>query len=293
MSLLIQTSVLIMVIALITYSRLELFIPRHALEKEIVNYMANGEREWMNRAADAYYNDMKPEKKEGDASKPPPNNAPKGTSYISIKPLFEEEPQRRDVTKILLRNLMLTLYGHQPFVQEEMKKGGFPDAASMFTDLIDSIIRIGQSMPPEDRPKTQEQFIQMDLGPLQALFVNVINGCSTCPATSEGIDEDSGEVEVIPRNYCSLFSFANMQGYRKLSVYLAPQETLMAIYGNPQVVSEIMQSRIEAYKRYKDNPSPDTRNALERFKSAPAAVDVDFLEFAVTGTNPERKRKGR
>jgi hypothetical protein len=185
---------------------------------------------------------------------------------------------------------MITLYGQQPFVLSEMKKGGFADPSMMFSELINSISNLGQSMPLEDRPKTAEQFIQMDLGPLQALFVNVLNGCSACPSANEGIDEENGDVEVTPRNYCSLFSFANMQAYKKLSIYLAPQETLLAVYGNPQVVAEIIQSRIEAYKRYKDNPSLDARNALERFKSVPAAVDAEFLEFAVTGTNPERKR---
>lgn len=290
MSLLIQTSVLIMVIALITYSRLELFIPKKALEQEIVTYMSTKERGWMNRAAEEYYDNLKPEKK-GPRDKNEQPDPPKGTSSISLRPLFEESPENQNNAKILLRNLLNVLYENQPFVVHEVKKGGYPDASALFTDLIDTLIQIGKILPLEDRPKTQDQFSQLDLGHLQTLFVNIVNGCSGCVQQEESVEENADESTIIPRNYCSLFSFANMQAYKKLSVYLAPEETLLALYGNPQIVNDIIQARSEAYKQYKNNPSPELQAALDRFKSVPAAIDAQYLEFGVTKTNPDRKRK--
>lgn len=292
MSLLIQTSVLIMVIALITYSRLELYLPKKALEQEIVNFMSHTERDWMNRYASVYYDSLHPEKKGlTNEDGKPPKEQPKGTGQISLRPLFEESTENLDNTRVVLRNLLSVLYEKQPFVLNAVKNGGYPDASSLFNELIETIIQIGKNQQLEDRPKTDNQFKQLDLGSFQSLFVNIVNGCSACVEEGEAVEGDSGDVgSVVPRNYCSLFSFANLQPYKLLSVYLAPEETLMALYGNPQIVSEIIQARTAAYKEYKNNPTPESQAALERFKSVPAAIDSKHLEFRVTGTNPNRKR---
>lgn len=300
MSLLIQTTVLIMVIALITYSRLDMFIPRKALEHEIVNYMSNVERNWMNRAAWEYYDSLHPIKKNTSSKegKPEPQPSTNATGYISLRPLFENSSAEVENTKNVLKNLLTVLYAKQPFVINAIDKEGYSDPSTLFSELIDAIILEGKNRPPEDRISSVDQFIQMDLGPLQPIFANIINGCSCtqeeAPAPKAMEDEENegeGTQDAVPRNYCSLFSFANLQPYKKLSVYLAPEETLMALYGNPQTVEDILQARTQANREYKRNPTPEVQAALERFKAVPAAVDAQFLDFNVTNTDPNRKRK--
>lgn len=296
MGLLIQTSVLIMVIALITYARLDLFIPKKALETEIVNYMSSVERGWNNRIAEKYYDDLHPTTQK--AGKGEKDTESKGIGYISLTPLFEEDPEMLNNTRLLLRNLLTILYGKQPFVTNILKKGTYSDPASLFNELIDAIIMAGKNRMPDDKLKTANQFMQLNVGSLQPIFVNVINGCSCFaeqqPAQKasdedEGDGEDAGED--VPRNYCSLFSFATMVKGKKLSIYLAPEEILLALYGNPQIVSEIIQARNAAFKEYSKNQTPEGKAALERFKNAQAAIDSKYLDYNVTTTNPNRKRK--
>lgn len=296
MGLLIQTSVLIMVIALITYARLDQFIPKKALETEIVNYMSSVERGWINRTSVKYYDDLHPTKKasgngESDA-------ASRGIGYISLMPLFEEDQEKLNNTRTLLRNLFNILYGNQPFVTNLIRKGAYSDSTSLFNELIDAIIIAGKNRLPDDKLKTADQFMQLSVGSLQSIFVNAINGCSCFaeePVVQAASEEDEGEGEdaqdAIPRNYCSLFSFATMVKGKTLSIYLAPEEILLALYGNPQIVAEIIQTRSLAYKEYSKNPTPEGKAALERFKNVQAAVDSKYLDFSVTKTDPNRKRK--
>lgn len=290
MGLLIQTSILIMVIALITYARLDLFLPRKGLEQEMIQFMSQKERDWMNRSAKSYYDLLKPGKKNTVPSNNPENDPKKqsGTRMISLKPLFEERSQIQENTKILLRNLMTQLYQQQPFVTHEIKKGGYPDASALFSELIEAIIQVGASMPMEERPSNPSQFISLNLGTYQPLFTNIVNGCS-CHAQEDETEEEEGEEVVIPRNYCSLFSFANMRPYKNLSIYLASEQVLEALYGNKQVVEEILSARKQAHRDFdKDHPTE-----LEQFKSVPAAIDTQYLDFRVTGTDPNQKNTSR
>lgn len=302
MGLLIQTSVLIMVIALITYSRLDLFIPRKAMEQQIVSFMSNTERSWMNANSQAYYDALHPTTKAANAG---PRESSFGTGYISLRPLFGENEEMAGNTKAVLKSLLVELYAKQPFVTNEIKKGSFPDAASLFSELIDAIAQAGRNRAlysvDDKNLTTEDQFFRLNVGSLQSIFVNIVNGCSCQVDDAEqvvknGSDEDEeGENEskagVIPHNYCSLFTFANMLPYKQLSIYLAPEEVLMALYGNQQIVGEIMRTRTIANREYKKTKSPESKAALERFKSIPAVIDSKFLDYNVTTTNPNRKRK--
>ena len=78
---------------------------------------------------------------------------------------------------------------------------------------------------------------------------------------------------------------------KTLSIYLAPEEVLLALYQNPQVVNEIIQARSIAYREYSKNQTPENKAALEKFKGAQAVIDSKYLDFHVTTTNPNRKRK--
>lgn len=300
MGLLIQTSVLIMVIAIITYSRLDLFLPKKALENEIVNYMSHTERAWMNSTAVEYYESLTPTVRGAQAEK----EKSMGTGYISLRPLFNDDSQQMENTKAVLRSLLTVLYSDQPFVLNEIKQGAYLDPPSLFNALIDAIIQAGKNRPIDDVKKQMKasQFKQLNLGPMQSIFVNVVNGCTctseiletpniTVQDAEEEESESEGSLDIVPRNYCSLFSFANLQPYRKLSIYLAPEETLLALYGSQQIVDDIIRTRTLAYQEYRKSKSQETRAALERFKSIPTVVDANFLDFTVTNTNPDRKRK--
>lgn len=289
MGLLIQTSILIMVIALITYSRLDLFLPRKGLEQEMTQFMSVKERDWMNRTSKIYYDMMHPEKKTNNTPTNPAEGprAQSATGMISLRPLFEERSQIQENTKIVLRNLMTTLYQNQPFVINELKKGGYPDASTMFSELIEAIIQAGAAMPVEERPTNQSQLISLQLGAHQPLFTNIVNGCSC--STREGEADEEGEETVVPRNYCSLFSFANMKPYKNISIYLAPEQILESLYGNRQVVEEILNVRKQAHREFdKDRPVE-----LEQFKAVPAAIDAQYLDFRVTGTDPNKNKDVR
>lgn len=302
MGLLIQTSVLIMVIAIITYSRLDLFIPKKALEHQIVSFMTTTERNWMNTAAKAYYDNLSPSNHATGT-----RSASTGTAFISLRPLFGENEEQANNTKILLRSLLVQLYAKQPFVTNEIKKGSYTDAENLFRDVVDAIALAGRNRAlysvDDKNLMTEDQFFRLNIGALQPVFVNIVNGCS-CRLegdaeqhSKDSIEEDDEEGEsesqngVIPRNYCSLFTFANMQPYKPLSIYLAPEEVLMALYGNQQVVDEIIRARTIANKEYKKDKNPEAKAALERFKNIPAVIDSKFLDFNVTTTDPNRKRK--
>ena len=289
-----------MVIAIITYSRLDLFLPKKALEHEIVSFMSRSERLWMNNTSIDYYKKLRPETRASNNPAAPRSNGT-GTAYISLRPLFGENQEQMANTKAILKSLLTVLYARQPFVTNEIKKGAYPDAESLFAELIDAIIQAGTNVAlasgNNQGVMTEDQFVRLQLGPLQSVFVNVINGCSCAkdlPNNDLQDDDDEDESEssegIVPRYYCSLFSFANLGIYKPLSIYLTAEEVLMALYGNLSIVDEIIKVRTAAHKEYQKNKSPEAKAALERFKTVPAVIDSKYLDYNVSTTTPNRKR---
>ncbi|HEY4830962.1 MAG TPA: hypothetical protein VIH61_00140, partial [Waddliaceae bacterium] len=93
------------------------------------------------------------------------------------------------------------------------------------------------------------------------------------------------------RGYPSLLDFITVKKKKLvIRVFLASQPLLMALFGNPGVVKQILESRIQLYRELKSE-AKTAPQASEEFKNLfinkrlPNIPDA-MLNFDVSGTNP-------
>lgn len=313
MNVLIFVMTMLMLLAAMTYARLDAYRGSRTFQIVYEDYMQNVERGMINSRAEKVYKSIDLESKE-TGNKSPKSQA---ISRIGIK-LFVDEVGRSkagvwDQTKILFKNLIEVLYKDQPFYQDlEASRPDFVD------EIINELVRTIDGLPNELKPKSAAGLANIKLEDAQldkALYL-MLRGApfkiiapeqqsnqgnpgnppvveEVEPDTTASADQKEEEAElqehVSPKGYYSLLDFVTLSSTPKIRVYLAPPPVLQAIFIDPATVNAILEERYSLYKQAKDGTDVKElgtrfKNQFERLKDS--RINDDSLDFSVSKTRP-------
>lgn len=309
MNVLIFVMTLLMLLALMTYSRLDIYRSSQVFQSIFKYYMENDERGYFNIKAQPIYDSIKVKTKEGKPGGPKAEGSPRlGIQLLLDKAQRESKVNEWNQTRVLLKNLLNSLYEKQPFYREAMDK-----RYTMVDDLIQAITEAVDELPKEKKLKTAADLANLKLADpeLNMLLYKILQGGSyrniNVPKEPEAksllaerveseIDQDdqalsseASEYKSI-EGYYSLLDFVTSTSAPKIRVFLAPREVLEAVFPSPEIVDNILAERKQFYRQAVNGGdtkelSETFRQAFERYKEQ--NVSDESLNFTVTKTNPK------
>lgn len=305
MNVLIFVTTLLMVLAALTYGRLETFRNSQAIQPVLVEFMTKEERGYINQGAEDTYDKMtvKVKAKEGSKSTPVP-----ATSKINISLLLNPEQRNNkehewQQTQLLLKRLMEQLYQEQPFYRKMQEKN-----PQFIDEIVADLAAAIEREKKEKRPKEPKDLALVELSDpqLNEVLYKMLRGtpCPEGPQQQSPLmkkekEEDTGEVEPPDSSayrsvegYCSLLDFITKSPYHKIRVYLAPKEVLKTIYGDDKIVESILQERQELHRRA--TKDEDLKELTSSFKTLVDSyrdpnIDSDMVDYSVTKTTPKNR----
>ncbi len=245
-----------------------------------------------------------------------PRKRIQSTALINFGWIVDQQKQQQQpqVTQNLIeitKNLITQMYQNDIFFQElQVENPGFLDR--IFEVLKNPIDASGQ--PLKIKSSAELSYIYWQDHKLHKAFNTMLMESYNPPAMVKPqqqslVQQDqqrSGEVVIEedpeapnpddhrdPPGYKSLRGFITFDPARyKIRVYRAPREVLLAIYNNPEVVEEIVQSSRRLYLDVLRGKTLE--EATEEFKnqfsgSAPPAYS-ELLDFTVNKTSPDSYR---
>lgn len=285
---------MLMIISILTYGRLENYRSFAYLQAAFKEYMEQTERQYTNQEAIKRYNDTHATKKE----KQEHQSQNQASSTLSFG-LFVNKKQRDsnqdklDTHVIIAKDLMSFLYGDQPFFRELQEK-----RLNFLDELFTALIQVSEEFEEKRVPKKAKEIATIDLNDqeLNDVFTKMLKGTKKKRVKPKHTED----VEFVPRDplyrlkppegYYSLLDFITVQDKKfKIRVYLASGQLLMALFGSPDTVYQILDERYRLYSEVK-NGKPATE-ASEEFKNffldyRLPSVPEDMLDFGVSKTNP-------
>jgi len=302
MNILIFVISLMMMLALLTYGRLDMYRSFIVTQGEFERYMSNHERRAMLAGANQWYDWTALSTKNGGKK----NSSPKDASpYLNLYWLVHPEarainPTLDPIYRELLKKVIYIVFGNQDFFKNDLDKN-----PNLVDDLIQAIENAGNQLAQEKKGlKTIDELENLDLNNLhlQDAYYHLIKGYHIAkthpnPSISLGNSEEEDEEEEPLQEYVkqddeiSLLQFVDLNPNKiKIRVYLAPKEILLALFGDVHTVDEIMQTRIGLFHQLKSEEN--NKNSSEQFKQkfASRAINIpeNMLDFTVTGTNPRK-----
>lgn len=329
MNVLIFVMTMLMLLTLMTYAKLETFRTSQIFQILFEERMMQNERNVINVAAAPLYRDItvnteepKKETEDKDASKKQGENVKEAEAenpsrlfrYISIGMLLdkkkrEENPEKWEQTKILLKNLMNQLYAKQPFFIDIAQ-----ERPQLVDELISAVVHAIDSLPDKKLKKAKDLAnLELEDLVLNTVFYDMLKSSirveeNQTANSSPILNPEDGKKEekiadsadsvldkkvedyISPEGESSLLDYVG-EGQAKTSVYLAPKEVLQAIFLNEAVVDDVIKERNQYYKQARSGA--DLKELSKAFKSQfeprrDASIDSKTLDFSVTTTNPNK-----
>lgn len=183
--------------------------------------------------------------------------------------------KKRSVS-LLLKRLISTLYGNQPFFVEAKEKNYHIE-----DDLLNKLFEKADEL----QVYKERNLANIELGDdqLQLLLYKMLKG--SC---------DQSESDTSTGSYPSLFDFISLnRGQSKpLSIYLADEPLLHAVFQNPAVVSQIVKERKSIHKILTTDKNANKIALAQQFKdqfknSLPSDIEPTLIDFNVSKTDPD------
>lgn len=324
MNVLLYVMTILMLLALMTYARLEMFRDTTGMQLIFEYYMKNKEREPVNKTEVDWYYIKRASKKTAPAGKQNENEDKKkqapGSSRISFYYFVNQQGREAAMTQYsmvlpLAKRLVSALYGDAKFYQEALEK-----RPTLLDDLFAAIIVATDKLKDKDKLKKTEELANLDLGDsqLNEVFAKMLKGVpdfkqegnkpsEEAEFSALTSDEDEGVVEVktpsasqqeqpqdkknspVTKGYPSLYDFITIRNTKGIRLFLASRPLLMAIYGDPAIVNSVIAFRNELHNRVR--AGLNTQEATKTFQAEIQGyryegLDPSLLDFSVTKTNP-------
>lgn len=272
-----------------TYGRIESYRGFAFMQSQFKEYMEHAERLDANKAAQNRYIKEKASTKKGsDAAKN------KSSSLLSFNLFIDKEERDKQSDKIplqitLAKNLMFFLYGDQPFfISMQEKRSNFLD------EIFAALIKASDNFTKEQKLNRNkaEEIATIDLGDMELndVFAKMLRGSI----------EEVGNVDINTnptpsfkptRGYYPLLDFLTIARDKlKIRVFLASPQLLMAIYGNADIVRQILDARKNLYNDVVAGPTkeaPATQSFQAQFQNSQLPeIPNDILDFSVSKTRP-------
>lgn len=307
MNVLIFVMTMLMLLSLMTYARLESYRSSQAFQMIFKHYMQEEERGYINIQAEKTYDSIKVSENKGK-----PGIKIDASPRIGIALLLDKDRDQKnkewEQTKLLLKNLMSTLYHTQPFylhIEEERP--------SFIDELMRAITQAVDELPQEKKPKMADDLANLKLNDpeLDRILYKMLHGAfytqkiedhdstkKQKPAEAEsdidnGADEDlNSEIAEFksPEGYYSLLDFVTSASKPKIRVFLASKEVLLAIFHDPATVNAIIEERQHLYRQALSESDPKSleesfKNQFQKMKDP--GINEETLNFSVSKTNPK------
>ncbi len=305
MNILLFVMSLLMILALLTYGRLDMYRSFIVTQGEFERYMVNGERDAINMGAQQWYDWTALTQKNAGPKKQAPSDA---SPKVPLSGLFNPQnpnPQLETAYKELFKKLIYNVFGHEKEFEKAIDKN-----PNLVDDLINAMQMAGNRLILEKKPiKTTDSLENLDLdnSSLQDIYYWMMKGYHLEKPNRERavvqkpileIIEETGDKEEPAGNQgeehlhkegtISLLDFVTMNpGKSKIRVFLAPRAILLTLF-DPSTVDELMQNRMEIYYQLKSDKENESLSEQFKQKFASRAMNIpeNVLDFTVTGTDP-------
>lgn len=299
MNILIYVVTMLMLLTVLTYSRLDYFRILFNLETGFTEYMEKLERATISELGVKMYKAIPIRTDKEKLVKARNRESPR----LPLHSLVNKESRVKNAIahfqmRDFFKQLVKQLYKDQPFFLEiQSKHPGFLD------DLLNEIERSADDQ--NQKIKKTEELVTLELSDpeLQAFFVNILNGVpvelekkrkklsekTTIDTELEELNESKEPIIEIGRE--SILDYITVRPATKLRIYLAPRKLLEVIYITPQMIENVIAVRNSLYKEIIDDE--DQKEALSKkffsqFALQGQASHFDaILNFDVTATDPK------
>jgi len=229
-----------MLMTLMTYSRIENYRGFAIMQSQFEFYMKSLEREEYNNKAWKCYHANHATKKDVEDDKRE-QNAP-GSSKLSFKIFIDKEEREKNQQRylqysLIAKNLLHALYDDTKFFKEALAKD---------EGIIDRLlVAIGDGSAKFSAKEKISKLcdlsrLKFEDEDLQFLFYNMLEGGVEIPK------EEQGTLK-LQKSYPKLGDYLTMQNKTQIRIYLASKPLLLAIFGEPSVVDEIIEKRKELF----------------------------------------------
>ncbi len=311
MHVLIYVTAILIVLASMTYSRLQSYRSFATLQASYVHFMKNAEHIPMDDLFKEQYDTVRVGSKTKDPDAEKATKA-EGTARLSLHLILNREARSKKQlahiqTRALLKQLMTNLYGKQKFFLELLEKH-----PHFLDEIIDSLQTAADNAFDKSYPDAS--YISRLAMPTQDLHYGLylmlqgLQQDEVKPNEVTGkefivreITEDTDDEEEAalnssdvnaPPGYVSLLNFITPKSPAKIRVFLAPPTLLMAIYNDASLVEKIVEMRTELYKRIRNKEGLAREEATRLFEAAfknagTSSSYEEILNYAVTNTEPK------
>lgn len=311
MNVLLFVFTMLMVISLMTYSRIEAFLGQSAIRQEYLCTITSKQRAPQNEMQSTQYDTYKGKKakpitkdeessdeKEEPVVEAPTSKKEDGTRFINIGPFLSEELRQKDLKKfedlkLILSRLINSLYGDQPFFRKI-----YADRPYLTEDLLEKLIIQSSSERYKNQLPRKKDLatINFEDKNLQYVYAKMLRGTQTGNCETKGKTAEE-RLQILKRNYPSLFDYLtlNKKDFTPIRLSLAPPELLLAIFGDQDTVNHLIESRTrltnEVIKAPKTVKESEKKKASEDFHRLyidriPPDFDPETFSFAITQTKP-------
>lgn len=319
----------LMILSMMTYAKVEEFRSFMGFQSEFERYMASVEHRYANHSAEFWYDTTRAKRlktnppaqgtktpiRPVNPSEETPEPYPKNSSprlcfrYLVDEKMREKDPDGYTQTIQWAKKLMTTLYGNSTFFKEaEANNSSFLDG------LFDAISRAASQLPQKQSLKHAEDLANLELwAPYQDSYYAMLKGCArqnpemakktSLPSPSpysvqmpqeEGEDDIDAGDEALEglsvEGYDSLLNYVTLTNKPKIRVYLASRPILLALFEQPSIVEEIIQTRQNLYRSLMNGnlaPEEATNQFKGLFQGYLHGAGDRFVDFKVSKTNPK------
>lgn len=276
---------MILLMTAMTYSRIESYRGFALMQSQFEFYMRTLERADYNSSAwQCYHANPATQKEEEDNEK---EEKATGSAKLSFK-IFVDKKEREASQQrylqfsMIAKNLLNALYGHTKFLKDSLAKDegvidrllvaiGDESAKLTAKEKISSLCDLS-------RIKFQDE-------DLQFIFYNMLEGGVEIPK------EERGTLK-LQKSYPKLGNYLTMQNKTQIRVYLASRPLLLALFGEEEIVDEIIQKRKELFAEVdKQIDAMPVAEAKAQFQNQFEGRRIhglisEMLDFTVSKTNP-------
>lgn len=322
MNILLFVITMLMSLAMLTYARLESYRSFSGLKAQFRSYMELIERKPSNDFAEQWYDRTIVNSKISQEKRDRVVGSSRLSFYLFLnKEEREKEPEMYQQTRELAKQLMQVLYSNRKFYQETvLERSAFLD------EILNEIEKLSEMIPKTKKITKAAGLSNLNIEDetLHKAFYDMLHGQPPLeiekpvmlishepvvdtkvdfsfggPLTNDKQDQDEeldaaleSEEAHAQAGYESLLDFITVRNSKKIRVFLASRELLLAIYADPLIVENILEARKQLFLQVKNDSGKKaaaSKAFQDNFASCGQAASYGaILDFSVTRTDPTK-----